>query len=223
MNRDGPPPRSAAPRELSAAELATCLRDGATVVDTRPHADFVVTHARGTINVPDDKSFLTWSGALLPYDRPVYFIAEREKTSSESIADDLSLIGLDNIGGICTVESIDEIERQHVAVTATPTVDVASLAEHTNNSVLLVDVRAPDEWDEGHIPGSINVPLVSLQHRLSELPANREIAVHCQGGGRARIAASILQKEGFAVSTIEGGFPAWEQAGNPVERRGVPS
>jgi hydroxyacylglutathione hydrolase len=219
MNRDGPPPRGAAPRELSPGHLAACLRDGATVVDTRPHADFAAAHAEGTINIPHDKSFLTWAGALLPYDRPIYFIAARGNSSPHAIVDDLSLIGLDNVGGICTVGSIDEIQRERVAVTSTPEVDVASLADHsTSNGVLIVDVRAPDEWDEGHIPGAVNMPLVSLQRRLAELPGDREIAVHCQGGGRARIAASILQKDGFAVSTIEGGYPAWEQAGNPIER-----
>ena len=222
MNRDGPPPRkSTSPRDIPASELAARLRQGATVVDTRPAADFATAHAEGTINIPSNKSFLTWAGALLPYDRPIYLIALRGGNAGNAIADDLSLIGLDNIQGVCSVESIAEIGREHVAVASIPQMDIDTLADRaTRNGALIVDVRAPDEWDEGHIPGALNLPLVSLQSRLTELPRGREIVVHCQGSGRAAIAASIMQKNGQIVFSVPSGYDAWKRSGHPIERGG---
>jgi hydroxyacylglutathione hydrolase len=220
MNRDGPSPsRSSARPVKTASEIAGLLRDGAVVVDTRPADDFAAAHARGTINIPYNNAFLNWAGSLLPYDRPVFLIAAAGGSSDESIANDLSLIGLDNIGGVLRVASIAELEKENVALETTPQTDVETLAEQTTrHGVLIVDVRAPDEWDEGHIPGALNIPLISLQSRLGELQKEREIAVHCQAGNRAAIAASILQKAGLNVSRVPGGFEEWERAGHDTER-----
>jgi hydroxyacylglutathione hydrolase len=83
---------------------------------------------------------------------------------------------------------------------------------------VVLDVRASDEWDHGHIPGAIHIPLGSLQLRLAEIPKNGEVAVHCQGGERSAIAASILEKNGITVSNLTGGFSEWERSGGEVER-----
>jgi hydroxyacylglutathione hydrolase len=222
MNREGPPPRkSTSARDIPASELASRLREGATVVDTRPATEFAAAHAEGTINLPYNKSFLTWAGALLAYDRPIYLIALRGGNAGNAIADDLSLIGLDNVEGVCSVESIIDIEKEQIVVASTRQMSIHTLADRTaGNGPLIVDVRAPEEWDEGHIPGALNLPLVSLQSRLTELPRGREIAVHCEGGGRSAIAASILQKSGFSASNVAGGYSEWESSGHPVERDG---
>jgi rhodanese-related sulfurtransferase len=81
----------------------------------------------------------------------------------------------------------------------------------------ILDVRGRGEFAEGHIPGAVNIPLVELQRRLDEVPAGN-LVLHCQGGGRSAIAASILQREGRDVANMGGGFGEWERAGNPVER-----
>ena len=79
-------------------------------------------------------------------------------------------------------------------------------------------MRTPREREQKHIGGSISVPLNHLAERLSELPANRPLLVHCAGGYRSSIAASLLQRDGFTdVSEIAGGIAAWEAAMLPVE------
>ena len=81
-----------------------------------------------------------------------------------------------------------------------------------------VDVRSPSERTAKHIKGSIAMPLSRMQQEMKDLPADRPVLVHCAGGYRSSIAASLLQRSGFAhVSEIAGGITAWENAGLPVE------
>ena len=87
-----------------------------------------------------------------------------------------------------------------------------------DEAAVVLDVRTPREREQKHIAGSITMPLNHLAERLSELPANRPLLVHCAGGYRSSIAASILQQNGFTdVSEIAGGIAAWEAAMLPVE------
>ena len=83
----------------------------------------------------------------------------------------------------------------------------------------MIDVRAASEWEAGHLPGVANIPLGQLERRIAEVPADRPIVLHCQGGTRSAIAASLLQAHGISQPiNLAGGFAAWESAGMPVER-----
>ena len=82
---------------------------------------------------------------------------------------------------------------------------------------LLVDVRSPREWAAKHIDGSLNLPLNHLKERMAEIPRDRRIAVHCAGGYRSSIAASILHQSGITnLIEMAGGLAAWEAAKLPV-------
>jgi rhodanese-related sulfurtransferase len=82
----------------------------------------------------------------------------------------------------------------------------------------VLDVRSEAEWKAGHIPGSLNVPLAEMERRLKEIPRGRLI-VHCQSGGRAAMASSLLLASGFSeVQLFSGGFAEWRAAGHPVDR-----
>ena len=77
----------------------------------------------------------------------------------------------------------------------------------------LIDVRNPAEREAGTIPGSQNIPLAQLRVRLYEVPTGRPIVVHCAGGWRSSVAASLLRANGFDdVSDLKGGYQAWAQA-----------
>ena len=78
---------------------------------------------------------------------------------------------------------------------------------------LVLDVRNPREWAAKHIDGSVNIPLNHLQERIAEIPRDRRIAIHCAGGYRSSIAASILQRHGITnLTEMAGGLAAWEAA-----------
>lgn len=82
---------------------------------------------------------------------------------------------------------------------------------------LLVDIRNPREWTTKHIQGSVNIPLNHLQERIAEIPRDRRVAVHCAGGYRSSIAASILHQYGITnLIEMAGGLAAWEAAKLPV-------
>jgi hydroxyacylglutathione hydrolase len=86
-----------------------------------------------------------------------------------------------------------------------------------SNPPLLLDIRNPREWAAKHLAGSVNVPLNHLQERIAEIPRDRRIAVHCAGGYRSSIAASILHQHGITnLIEMAGGLAAWEAAKLPV-------
>jgi rhodanese-related sulfurtransferase len=88
---------------------------------------------------------------------------------------------------------------------------------------VLVDVRGPDEWQAGHAPQAIHIPLDQLTGRLAELPANREIITICRSGRRSAVAAGLLRRHGRAAANLSGGMNAWATAGLPVvTERGTP-
>ncbi|HEY6782936.1 MAG TPA: rhodanese-like domain-containing protein [Candidatus Dormibacteraeota bacterium] len=88
-----------------------------------------------------------------------------------------------------------------------------------SGDALLIDVREKSEYDELHIPGSVLIPLGELPARLAEVPADRDVYVHCRMGGRSARAVDYLRTFGRPNSyNVTGGIDAWEEAGLPVER-----
>lgn len=80
-----------------------------------------------------------------------------------------------------------------------------------NRNKFLVDVREPNEFKIGHIPGASNIPLSQLKNRTGEIPKDREIYLYCQSGMRSKQAAKILSKEGFkSLSHLQGGISSWK-------------
>jgi rhodanese-related sulfurtransferase len=106
------------------------------------------------------------------------------------------------------------------AIAAPPSaVDVKQGAALQSRGALLLDVREPDEYAQGHAPGSTLIPLGQLEQRLNEITGykNKPVAVICRSGRRSAQAAKLLDQAGFsAVSNVEGGMLAWQKAGLPV-------
>lgn len=94
-------------------------------------------------------------------------------------------------------------------------------ADVADNAVIL-DVREQDEWDAGHAPGALHIPLGELPSRLHELPDTDAgtLAVTCRGGGRSSRAVAWLGHQGFDVANLEGGMKGWLAAGKSVVSEG---
>lgn len=89
------------------------------------------------------------------------------------------------------------------------------------NAPVVLDVRAPAEFAEGHVPGAINVPHDQVESRLAELRQyrDREVVVYCRSGRRAGLAAEVLQRNGFTrLEHLAGDMPGWTAAGQPVAK-----
>lgn len=211
LNRDGPPARpKTRPPRLADDSLAGLVRSGTPVADTRKTADFAKGHLRGTLNVPLGSSFPTYAGTLLPYDRKIVLVV-REEAVDEALTG-LASIGMDNVEGWVTPDAVrDDLD------TTAQTAPKDAARQAGAGEVTVVDVRRKSEWDEGHIEGAIHIPLGEVAARAGEIPADKPMVLHCEGGGRSAIAASVLQKLGrHDVANLAGGFTAWKKAGLPV-------
>ena len=91
-----------------------------------------------------------------------------------------------------------------------------ALAQAQRQACVLVDVRQPEEYQAGHVPGALSIPLGVLPARSHELPRNEPLYLICQAGGRSRQAAEFLDGQGFHVTDVLGGTHAWTASGNPV-------
>jgi hydroxyacylglutathione hydrolase len=213
------PPSRLSPKELGLPELEAALRQKAAVIDTRPAKKFAAAHIPGTVNIPLGKSFLNWTGALVPDDRDFYLITERESDEAEkTVIGDLAKIGLTRVAGVLRSDVLRDWRSKHGEPEQVPQLDPSQLNDALKKrKVQVVDVRAPDEWKRGHLPGAIHIPLAALPDRVGELDASVPIVLHCKGGGRSSIATSFLQSQGIGdVSNLDGGYESWLAGGFEV-------
>jgi hydroxyacylglutathione hydrolase len=130
----------------------------------------------------------------------------------------LARIGLDEVDGYALGP---EVARSGLAAGTVPNVAPPELAGRLRREpeLVVLDVREPAEWADGHVPGARHVPMREVPRRLAELPRDRRIAVMCAGGARSSLVASVLRGQGFTdVLNVWGGFTAWTQAGLPTAR-----
>jgi hydroxyacylglutathione hydrolase len=214
------------PRRLPENRLGEVLRDGAIVVDTRGAADFAAGHVRGTITVPPGRSFTTWAGSVIPYDRDFYLIADDTGGAvMDGMVRDLAMIGLDRLNGSFDATAVEHWIADHdggETVAEIGPAEVEALLE--SGDVAVVDVRNGSEWEAGHIPGSINLPLGRLAENLDRVPTDRPIVVHCQTGARSAVAIGLLQSRGFErVSALRGDFKGWKEGGRRTDAAEQPA
>jgi hydroxyacylglutathione hydrolase len=203
---------------LESGEMASELESGLLVVDLRPADGFAAGHVPGTINLPLNSAFLNWAGWLLPYDRPFALLGDPDQVATG--VQRLRSIGLDTAMGFWTVEVLDAWRAAGRSLQTLQRSDAGTARTLIERGeVIVLDVRTPQEHAAGHITGSRNIPLSELSRRMDEVPSGRPIVVHCQGGTRSPIAASLLVASGRTnVIDLPGGFAHWRATGNPVAR-----
>jgi glyoxylase-like metal-dependent hydrolase (beta-lactamase superfamily II)/rhodanese-related sulfurtransferase len=196
-------------RPLTLEQTLELLAAGAQLLDTRDGAKFEGAHLKGSVNVGLGGSYATRCGTLLDPERPIVLIAEPGR--EVEAATRLGRIAFDTIAGYLAggmealagePDLIDRIER----------ITAGSLTEQlvAQAPPLLIDVRAPGEWEQERIDSAVNVPLSRFPERLETLPRDREIVVYCASGYRSAIAAGLLRRDGFPhVADLVGGMAAW--------------
>jgi hydroxyacylglutathione hydrolase len=208
-------------REVNPLTLdhALALKEvGAQLLDTRDSAEFAAAHLAGSINVGLAGQYATWAGSVLSRDRPIVIIADPGREREAALR--LGRIGFDHVvgyldGGLASLAARSDL----MATTERVSPALAAELLAGPHPPLVVDVRAAREHQQKHIDGSISLPLTHLTERLGELPKNRPLLVHCAGGYRSSVAASILQEKGFSqLQELAGGIAAWESAGLAIKK-----
>lgn len=213
--RERPTLEEALERELHPVTLSQVLglvQEGAQLLDTREPVKFEGAHLKGAVNVGLGGSYATWCGTLLDPERPIVLIAEPGR--EVEAATRLGRIAFDTIAGYLA-GGMQSLDAEPSLITRIERITAASLAERLRapDPPMLIDVRAPGEWQERRIDAAVNLPLSRFPEQMATLPLDQSIVVHCASGYRSAIAASLLQRDGFSgVADLVGGMPAWESA-----------
>ena len=204
-------------RALTVDDVVRLKNQGAQLVDVREAADFEGAHLAGAINIGLRGKYATWCGSVLSHERPIVVIAE--PGSEEEAVMRLGRIGFDNVAGYLR-DGMAELEQHPELLRTIPRITAAALAEQlaASDNPFVLDVRSEKEWQAGHVAESHNIPLVHLRERLEEVPRDRPVVVHCEGGYRSAIAIGLLAETGYTnVSDLIGGLKAWVVAKLPIE------
>ena len=204
-------------KALSVDEVVQMKNQGAELVDVRDAVDFEGAHLAGSINIGLKGKYATWCGSILSHDRPIVVIAEQG--SEEEAVMRLGRIGFDNVAGYLR-DGMAALESRPELIQVVPRITAPALSEQLaeSPSPFVVDVRSEKEWQSEHLACSHNIPLTHLRERLSEVPQDRPVVVHCEGGYRSAIGTSLLAEAGRTnVSDLVGGIKAWVASKLPTE------
>jgi hydroxyacylglutathione hydrolase len=213
-----------AARPLPVARVRELVAREHLVVDLRSPPEFMAAHIPGSVSIPAGSSFGTWLGWVVPPDRPLIFVLGDSGDWDDAVRQGLR-IGYDGVEGhLHTGFAAWQNAGLPLASAGRATVGelrelLATSSGRNGRAPLLIDVRQPDEYAGGHIPGAIHLNAGDLPDRLAELPHDRPLVTVCASGYRSSVAASLLQGAGFGdVTWLSGGVPAWRAAGNEVEK-----
>ncbi|MEY3052963.1 MAG: hypothetical protein RLY31_2748 [Bacteroidota bacterium] len=187
----------------------------ALVLDTRHQSDFAKGFIPGSIFIGIDDNFAPWVGTLVTdLQTPILFVCEPGR--EEEVVTRLARVGYDNAIGYLK----GGIEAWRAAGEAMDTLEEISAdafaARYNRKSMHLLDVRRSSEFDTEHIQGATSFPLDFINEHMASVDRNQTYYLHCAGGYRSVIAASILKARGFdRVVNIQGGYKALSQTALP--------
>jgi len=189
------------------------LEAGTRVLDARGVDDFAAGHLRGSVNVGFDGRFAETGGMVAEVGERIVLITYPGEEQDAAVR--LARIGSDEAAGYLNVDrdGVFPAELTDLIETARRTTVEELDRLLADDAVTLVDIRNPGEREFGVIPGSVPIPLAQLRTRLEQVPVGKPIVVHCAGGWRSSVAASLLRAQGFEnVTDLLGGYNAWAES-----------
>lgn len=197
VNKLGPPAPAAAPPP----EIAFASIDPDTWI-----LDLAACGAPRAIHMPLGKQFLTWTGSIVPPGSTIALVGTPAQAAEAARL--LPLIGYDAIAGYAPPPA---------SCAPSPWIGPTELPARLASGEILIDVRGASEREGGAIPGSLHIPLGQLPETVPGFDRATPVIVHCQGGARSPIAATLLRRLGFAnVTDLRGGYAAWSKQPAPA-------
>ncbi|MFF3935986.1 MBL fold metallo-hydrolase [Streptomyces phaeofaciens] len=215
-NAGGPAPLDLTPpRRADAAEIARRLAAGEWVVDLRSRTAFAEGHVAGSLNFEVDGQLATYLAWLIPWGKPVTLLAANAEDVARAQRE-LARVGIDRPAAAAVGVPADWLADGARPVSF-PRSTFAGLAatRARREDVTVLDVRRDRERAGGWIEGSTHIPVHQLHRRLAEVPPGT-VWVHCAGGLRAAVAASLLDAAGRRVVAVDDGYAAAAEAGLPL-------
>lgn len=193
---------------LSIADFKQKVNDGAWILDTRHATVFTEGFIPDSISIGLEGRFAEWAGSLLPFDQPLVLVTEAGKEKESAIR--LSRVGIDNVQGYLQggfeawrdanekIDMVIDIEPEELAM------DIPH-----DSKLEVIDVRKPSEFETAHVKGAHNAPLDTLMDpmNVAMIDTENNLYIHCAGGYRSVIAASLLKRQGYHnLRNVLGGF-----------------
>jgi len=219
MNRKGAPSvtRLSKPVGYLPDEFFRLSRTDHIVVDTRDQLAFGAAHVPQAYGLSLKGNFATFSGWVLPPDKPILLVLEDMK-DMPAVLKGLYSVGLDNVVGYLSggmpayaASGLETARFESISVTE-------AKERYEKGEILLIDTRLKSEWDSGHIKCTLHIPAPDIRKKFRDLEGNKPVAFICNSGNRSLLAASLMlnfnQKR--RVLNVIGGTTAWLSLGHPV-------
>ena len=211
-------------KPLSIQEAVPFFQRGAGLLDTRSKGAYVQAHIPGSVHLEANDQLSNRIGFVFPPDAPMILLLENP-ADYERVVYSLGRVGYENVVGYLA-EGLDVWESMGLPLAAGDVKDIEprelyNIMQSCSNvdCPVVVDVREPWEYKQGHVPGAILIPLGQLSKRVSELDAEHPVAVICASGSRSQSAAALLGQKGFkTIYNVVGGTSAWVHDKLPISR-----
>lgn len=198
------------PPALAPAAFEHAHAEGALVLDVRDVETYASGHVHGSLSIHFRDSFATWLGWLVPADVPLLFVTNGAPI--DRLVEESLLVGYERFAGY-----LDGGIKAWVAadrpVTSVPFLGPDDARRALEEGALPLDVREPDEVEQGTIAGAVTIPLGRLDAEIDELPPGQPVLAYCASGERSTTAVSILERHGIGpIVNLSGGYGAWRSA-----------
>ncbi|WP_437372672.1 MBL fold metallo-hydrolase [Maribacter litoralis] len=202
---------------------AVANETGALVLDTRDAEDFARGFIPNSINIGLEGSFAQWVGEMIPDIKQEILLVTYKDKQEEAITR-LARVGYDHTVGFLD-GGFDSWKNSGKDFETIKRIDASNLeASYSKDNSLIIDVRKKSEFDSEHVIDAINVPLNEINQHLAQFPKDKPFVLHCAGGYRSMIAASILKQRGWKEFTdVRGGFEAISKTNLPKTEYVCPS
>jgi hydroxyacylglutathione hydrolase len=204
---------------LEPQEFNNKIKNGAIILDTRDPSSFGGAHIAGSYSIWLD-GLPSFAGWVLPYDKSLVLVVDDEP-HFETAVRYLVREGYDNIAGYLkgNMESWYSAGLPIEGLKLISANDLKAMLDR-NDDVTVLDVRKQNEWDAGYIEGAVHIFVGHLMEKISQIPKEKPIVVHCSAGYRSGLAASILLRAGYTeIYNVAGGIDAWLSSGLPIVKR----
>jgi len=197
-------------KPLSVKEFEALIKTGALILDTRTPDEFEKGFIPGSLNIGLNGQFGPWVGELINPDAELILVCDKDKEQETVLR--LARVGYEKVkgylqGGIAAWASTEIPVNTIHSVTAEEFVS-------KNATTGIIDVRRPGEWESGVLQGATLITLSELEKSTAQIDKNKHYYIHCAGGYRSMIAASLLKRKGFnSITNIRGGMAKLKEAG----------